>query len=115
MKVFSTSPPSIIQPIFRTNTWHRKPFELMDNISRWRAVAADMNLSAKVLIRLEWMIFYKIVGKKMLTKQPNTLLLALRHSTSGTSDLTTVLSINWKMNPKHQLIKESGPLQLSSK
>jgi len=50
----------------------------MDNISRWRAVAADMNLSAKALIRLEWMIFYKIVGKKMLTKQPNTLLLALR-------------------------------------
>ena len=43
MKVFSTSPPSIIQPIFRTNTWHRKPIELMDNISRWRAVAADMS------------------------------------------------------------------------
>lgn len=64
MKVFSTSPPNIIQPIFRNNYWHRKPIVLMDNISRWRAMAADMNLSAKALLRLEWMIFYETVGNK---------------------------------------------------
>jgi len=64
MKVFSTSPPNIIQPIFRENYWHRKPIELMDNVSRWRALAADMDLSAKALLRLEWMIFYETVGDK---------------------------------------------------
>ena len=64
MKVFRASPPNIIQPIFRENYWHRKPIELMDNVSRWRAMAADMHLSAKALLRLEWMIFYETVGSK---------------------------------------------------
>ena len=64
MHVFSTSPPNVIQPIFRLNSWHRKPLELMDNVSRWRAIATDMNLSAEALLRLEWMIFYETVGQK---------------------------------------------------
>jgi len=64
MKVFSTSPPNIIQPIFREKFWHRKPIELMDNVSRWRAIATDINLSPKALLRLEWMIFYETVGNK---------------------------------------------------
>ena len=64
MKVFSTSPPNIIQPIFREKFWHRKPIELMDNVSRWRAIATDINLSPKAFLRLEWMIFYETVGNK---------------------------------------------------
>jgi len=64
MKVFLTNPPNIIQPIFRTNVWHRQPIELMDNASRWRAMAADVKLSAKAQLRLEWMIFYETAGQK---------------------------------------------------
>ena len=64
MKVFSTSPPNIIQPIFRFNLFRRKPIELMDNPSRWRAMAAKMNLSGKAILRLEWMIFYETAGGK---------------------------------------------------
>ncbi len=64
MKVFSTSPPNIVQPIFRLNTWHSKPIELMDNVNRWRTMAAETKLSGKALLRLEWMIFYETVGEK---------------------------------------------------
>ena len=64
MKVFTASPPNIIQPLFRFNAWHRKPIELISNVSRWRAMAADINLSAKAQLRLEWMIFYETAGNK---------------------------------------------------
>jgi len=64
MQVFSTSSPNIIQPTFRSNVWHRKPIVLMDNVSRWRAVATDMDLSTEALLRFEWMIFYETVGQK---------------------------------------------------
>ena len=64
MKVFSTSPPNIIQPIFRQNYWRRKPIELMGSVSRWRALAADLKLSAKAQLRLEWMIFFETAGGK---------------------------------------------------
>lgn len=64
MQVFSTSPPNITQPIFHNNYWHRKPHVLIDNVSRWRAMSADMNLSAKALLRLEWMVFYETIGQK---------------------------------------------------
>lgn len=64
MKVFAASPPNIIQPIFKYNSWHRKPIELMSNISRWRKIAYDMKLSVNALLRLEWMIFYETVGKR---------------------------------------------------
>jgi putative transposase len=36
----------------------------MGNVSRWRAIASDLNLSAEALLRLEWMIFYETVGQK---------------------------------------------------
>jgi len=64
MHVFPTCSPNVIQPIFRLNTWHRKPLELMGNVNRWRSMATDMNLSAKALLRLEWMIFYETAGQK---------------------------------------------------
>ncbi len=71
MKVFTTSPPNIIQPIFRSNTWHNKPIELMDNVDRWRSMAAKAKLSGKALIRLEWMIFYETAGGKDAYKTAN--------------------------------------------
>lgn len=36
----------------------------MDNISRWHAMAQDLNLSTKAQLRLEWMIFYETAGNK---------------------------------------------------
>lgn len=62
MKVFAVSPPNIIQPIFIHNTWHRKSKPLMDKVSRWRTMAASMELSSNALLRLEWMIFYETAG-----------------------------------------------------
>jgi transposase len=64
MKVFRVTAPNIIQPIFTFNQWSRKPICLMDNVSRWRSMAADMNLSTKALLRLEWMIFFETAGNK---------------------------------------------------
>ena len=64
MKVFAASPPNIIQPIFKHNSWHRSPIELMSNISRWRKIASETKLSANALLRLEWMIFYETAGNK---------------------------------------------------
>lgn len=64
MKVFRASPPNINQPIFSFGQWSRKPIKLMDNVSRYRAMAADLNLSTQAQLRLEWMIFYETVGDK---------------------------------------------------
>jgi transposase-like protein len=64
MQVFRATAPNIIQPIFHNNNWHRKPLELMDNVSRWRSMATDISLSAKATARLEWMIFYETAGDK---------------------------------------------------
>lgn len=64
MKVFRASPPNITQPIFSFGQWSRKPIKLMDNVSRYRAMAADLNLSTQAQLRLEWMIFYETVGGK---------------------------------------------------
>lgn len=63
MKVFSTKPPDIIQPIFEYNDWHWKPIKLSKNVDRWRAMASTLNISPEALLRLEWMIFYETVGK----------------------------------------------------
>ncbi len=63
MQIFTASKPDIIQPVFSFNNWHRKPIELMDNVVRWRAMAADISLSAKAQLRLEWMIFYETAGQ----------------------------------------------------
>ena len=64
MRVFTASPPNIIQPLFRFNSWHQKPIKLLSNTQRWRECTKQANLSAKALLRLEWMVFYETAGNK---------------------------------------------------
>jgi len=63
MKVFSMTPPNIIQPIVFGNVgFKRKPIVLSDKISRWRGIADLISLSSSGRLRLEWMIFFETVG-----------------------------------------------------
>jgi len=63
MKVFSTSPPNISQPVvLNLPTFKRKPIVLEDKVTRWRGIADIVNLSSSGRLRLEWMVFYETVG-----------------------------------------------------
>lgn len=63
MKIFSPSPPCLVQPVFNgTKTFKTKPLVLQDNITRWRGIADKVNLSDKGRLRLEWIIFHETIG-----------------------------------------------------
>lgn len=51
-------------PVNGIKIFKQKPLHLMDNVSRWRSMAKDAELSTGAMLRLEWMIFYETIGSR---------------------------------------------------
>ena len=63
MQILSVKPPCLYDPVINgIKLFKPKPLNLMDNVSRWRAMAVDANLSTKAILRLEWMVFHETVA-----------------------------------------------------